>query len=74
MTFVGRRVGSPPVGCCRSLPCSLIKVGARLESLVRSWGMIFDLIRGLMSALEAVSSIMLMSNCGRKKSVSREVK
>ena len=36
VTVVGWRVAVAPVACCRSLPCSVIKVGPILESFWRS--------------------------------------
>jgi len=60
--FVAFVEGLAPVACCRSLPCSVMRAGARVASLVRSCGVNLRRIRSLTGALEVVSEYISVSN------------
>lgn len=55
VTVVGCRDGAAPVACCRSLPCSVMRAGPRLERWVRSWGVILVRTMSLTGCLEDAS-------------------
>ena len=52
VTVVGCIAGGRPVACCRSLPCSLMRVGPSWESFLRSWGRILLRTRSLTGCFE----------------------
>lgn len=52
VVFVGRIDAGWPFACCRSLPCSWIRVGPNCESFWRSWGTILERTRFLTGCFE----------------------